>query len=121
MKPLRMILIFACMAIAAGLLHLAVYGTYFTLTNVSNALFVVGVVVFLPTIVALTSAFEVFHGFRYVARVLMSPSFRREYPHYKDYKDERKGKVNAAVFVEAMISSLVLIVVAGILAFQVAS
>ncbi|MCK7489053.1 MAG: hypothetical protein MZU79_01510 [Anaerotruncus sp.] len=76
-------MILIAMVVAAGLLHLAVYQTDFTYTNVSNALFVVGVVFFLPSLVALTSAFEVFHGIRYAMRVLWSPSFRREYPRYE--------------------------------------
>ncbi|HAQ56477.1 MAG TPA: hypothetical protein DCR44_03640 [Acholeplasmatales bacterium] len=119
MKPFRMVLILASMVIAAGLLHLAVYRTNITLTNVSNVLFVVGVVFFLPCVIALTSAFKVFHGIRYVMRVLISPSFRNEYPHYKEYKDERKDKISSAIFIEVLITSAILIVTAGILAFQV--
>ncbi len=119
MKFFRTAVLFGCMVIAAGLLHLAVYRTNFTLTNVSNVLFVVGIIVFLPSVVALTSAFEVFNGFRYAMRVLISPSFRREYPRYKEYKDEKKGKVNASIFIEALVSSFVLILIAGYLATRV--
>lgn len=121
MKPFRMALIFAGMVVLAGLLQLAVYGTYVTATNVSNVLFVVGVIFFLPCVVALTSAFKVFHGIRYAMRVFISPSFRREYPRYKEYKDDRKDKIASTVFVELLISAAVLILAAGILALRVAS
>ena len=119
MKPLRMALIFIGMVILAGLLQLVVYGTYFTATNASNVLFVVGVVFFLPCVIALTSAFKVFHGIRYALRVFVSPSFRREYPRYKEYKEDRKDKISSGIFVEILISSVILILAAGILAFRV--
>lgn len=121
MKPFRMVLILLGMVTAAGLLQLAVYHTNLTATNVSNVLFVVGVVFFLPCVIALTSAFKVFHGIRYVMRVMVSPSFRREYPRYKEYKDERKEKISSAVFVEVLISSALLILAAGIIAIRVMS
>ena len=114
MKIIRLILLFLGMLFLAFLVHLAVYRFDFTAINVSNALFVVGIILFLPSVVAITAAYEVFHGIRYVARVIVNPQFRKEYPQFKDYKEDKTGKVKSTVFFEILLSSFIVLIMSYI-------
>ncbi|RJX24288.1 MAG: DUF3899 domain-containing protein [Acholeplasma sp.] len=114
MKITRLILLYLSMLVLAFLVHMAVYRFDFNALNVSNALFVVGIILFLPSVVAITAAYEVFHGIRYVAKVILNPSFRKEYPQFKDYKDDKTGKVKTTVFFEILMASFILLVMSYI-------
>lgn len=116
MKYFRLAIIFVSMLTLSLLLHLLVYQRDFTYANISNATFVVSVILFLPSVVAMTGAYQLFHGFRYVVRVFVSPSFRKEYPNFKDYKDERQTEIKTTFFKEVLVSSFILLVASIILA-----
>jgi len=116
MNYFRLIIIFVSTAILALLLHLLVYQTIFTYASISNSLFVVGIILLLPSVVAMTSAYQMFKGIQYVFRVIVSPSFQREYPRFHDYKNEKVVKSETTIFLEILISSLVIVVIAMILA-----
>ncbi len=114
MKIVRLILLYLGMLALAFLVHVAVYRFAFTAENVSNALFVVGIILFLPSVVAITAAYEIFHGIRYVARVIVNPQFRKEYPQFKDYKEDKTGKVKTTIFFEVLLASFILLIMSYI-------
>lgn len=116
MKPFRLLLILAAtLGLALGV-HLLVYKEIFTYESMSNALFVVGMIIFLPSLVVLTKAYEVFQGIQYSMRVLFSPNYRKLYPKYSDYKEEKSEKIKTSVFYEILIASSITVVTAIILA-----
>lgn len=116
MKPIRLLLILAAtLGLALGV-HLLVYKDNFTYESMSNALFVVGMIIFLPSLVVLTRAYEVFQGIQYSMRVLFSPNYRKLYPKYSDYKEEKSEKIKTSVFYEILAASLIAVVMAIILA-----
>lgn len=119
MKPLRLFLLFLGMVILAFLLHVVFFQWYFTLQSVSDSLFVTGTLLFLPSIIALSNAYEVFQSIGYVFRVMLSPNFRREYPHYGDFKGDRKSAIKTSLFKEMALASLLLLLASGILAWLV--
>lgn len=119
MKIIRMILIFIALLIIVYLLHLLVYGPIITTTNAANALFVVGMITILPTIIAVTQSYKVFHGLNYAFRSFVSTQFRQTYPNFSDYKNEKDVNLKTTVFLEMFIASSIL-VVAGIILSVVA-
>lgn len=116
MKPLRLLLIFIVLLGLAFVVHLLIHKTYFSYQHVSDALFVVGIVMFLPTVGVITGSFEIFQGIGYAFRVLISPNYRHQYPTFKDYKDVKNVKIKTGFFYELLIASLVLVIAAAILA-----
>lgn len=116
MKIFRFIIIFFATLLVAFLLHLLVYKTVFSYENASNVLFVVGIILFLPTMVAITRAYEVFQGIKYVFRVLLSPSFRDQYPRFKEYRDDNSSNIKSTIFREVFLASLIVIIISIVLA-----
>lgn len=116
MKWFRLVIIFASTVFVSFLLHLAVYQFDFSIINISNALFVVGIILLLPSLIALTSAYKVFQGFGYSVRVFLSPQFRQKYPALSDYKNDKNKEIHSTIFVEFFVSSAVIVVIAVILA-----
>lgn len=115
MKIIRLILLYLGMLGLAFLVHVAVYRFDFNAYNMSNALFVVGIILFLPSLVAITAAYQVFNGIRYVAKVFLNPHFRREYPQFRDYKEDKSGKVKTTIFFEVLTASFILLIMSYIL------
>ncbi len=116
MKPFRFIFILILILLVSFLVHLWIYSTRYTYESVSNSMFVVGMIVFLPSLVVLTRAYEVFQGINYAMRVLFSPSYRSRYPRFRDFKEDHSGKVKTTVFYEIILASFLVVVVAAILA-----
>jgi hypothetical protein len=115
MKFLRMIIIFI-IEIALAFLFIFVRNVPVTIANMSDHFFVVGVIIGMPSIVAITQAFRLFYGFRYAFRVLITPSYRRLYPSFKDFEETKTGgESNTTFFGEVLIASLLVIVIAAIL------
>lgn len=115
MKFLRLIIIFV-VEIAFAFLVMLFRGVSFTITNISDHFFVVGVIIGLPSIVAITQAFRLFYGFRYAARVFITPSYRKIYPSFKDFEETKTGgEKNNTFFGEVLIASLVVVIIAGYL------
>jgi len=115
MKPIRFIVLFLILCLVTLLLHLWIYGNHFTKTNIANATFVIGVITFLPTLIAMSHSYKVFDGFNYAFRSLLSTSFRNTYPKFTDYKKERNTKIKTSIFLEAFIASSILIIISIIL------
>jgi hypothetical protein len=115
MKFLRLIIIFV-IEIALALLIMLFRGVSFTMTHLSDHFFVVGVIIGLPSIVAITQAFRLFYGFRYAARVFITPNYRKIHPSFKDYEETKTGgEKNNTFFGEVLIASLLVIFIAGYL------
>ena len=103
--------------IVSLLLHLVQYGTRFNLENISNALFVVTMIVFLMSLILQSGAFQVFSGFGYSTRALWSREFRMRYPNFSDYRAEKdeNAQVKPIGYLEMLIASGLLLVIAIIL------
>ena len=84
----------------------------------SNATFVVGIVTFLPTLVALTGAHKVFHGIGYFFKLLFNKNAKQEFPTYRDYKEHNRQS-QITIFKELLIGSLIVFVVGIALAVVV--
>ena len=115
MKLLRLVIIFI-IEIALALLIMLLRGVSFTMMNLSDHFFVVGVIIGLPSIVAITQAFRLFYVFRYAARVFITPNYRKIYPSFKDFEETKTGaEKNHTFFGEVLIASLLVIFIAGYL------
>lgn len=118
MRIIRFVIIMISLVILALLLHLIVYRLDFSIINASNVLFVVGIIVFMPSLVAMTSSYRVFTSMRYAVRVILSPQFKHEYPTFKDYKEEKEKEIKTTLFFEMMVASLSMMVASAILAWM---
>jgi len=115
MKILRLLMIFA-FELGIAILIIWFRGLSFSVANLSDHFFVVGVIIGMPSIVAITQAFRLFYGFRYAFRVLITPSYRKLYPSFKDFEETKTGgEPNHTFFGEVLIASLSVIIIAGIL------
>ena len=116
MNIIRIILILLGVLLLSLGLHLLVYGVGFTYEHISNAMFVLGAIIFLSSLVMVTGSYEVFYGFRYSMRSLFTKDFRKHYPTFLEYKTEKEFPVNSSAFIDGIIASGIVIVVAIILA-----
>lgn len=116
MKIWRILVITVVIFLLSLLLHLGVYGNQFRLDTISNATFVVGIIIFLPTLVAVMGAYQVFHGMSYFLKILFSKNAKYEFPTYRDYKEHKSSKPEGPFFKELLISSLIVLLVGVILA-----
>lgn len=115
MKFLRMVVIFI-IEIALAFLLMLVRNVPLNMANVSDHFFVIGVIIGMPSIVAITQAFRLFYGFRYAFRVLITPSYRKLYPSFKDFEETKTGgESNHTFFGEVLIASFSVIAIAAIL------
>ena len=115
MKILRLLMIFA-FELGIAILIIWLRGLSFSMANLSDHFFVVGVIIGMPSMVAITQAFRLFYGFRYAFRVLITPSYRKLYPSFKDFEETKMGgEPNHTFFGEVLIASLSVIIIAGIL------
>lgn len=115
MKILRLLMIFA-FELGIAILIIWFRGLSFSMANLSDHFFVVGVIIGMPSMVAITQAFRLFYGFRYAFRVLITPSYRKLYPSFKDFEETKTGgEPNHTFFGEVFIASLSVIIIAGIL------
>jgi len=115
MKILRLLMIFA-FELGIAILIIWFRGLSFSMANLSDHFFVVGVIIGMPSMVAITQAFRLFYGFRYAFRVLITPSYRKLYPSFKDFEETKTGgEPNHTFFGEVLIASLSVIIIAGIL------
>ncbi len=121
MKYGRLVVIYLSILVLSFLLHLLMHGMNFSYASVSDAVFVTGVVTLLPSLVAISQAYQVFHGFNYAFRTFWSTTFRQTYPKFSDYKKEKSHEVKSTFFLEMFIASATFSVVGIILATVSAS
>lgn len=119
MNFLRTLLIFIGMIFLAAVVHVLVYNTsghwYVSSLTVTDSLFIVGVVIFLPALVAATGAYSLFFGLRYAFGVMLSPKYREKYPRYFDYVSTKNVEIKSTIFNEVMLASGLMLVCAIIL------
>lgn len=116
MKIWRFIVLICVLFILSILLHFGVYGFKFYLDTLSNVTFVVGIVLFLPSVITITGAHQVFRGMGYLLRILVNKNTKIEFPTYRDYVEFKSNKAETTFFIELFFSSLITLVVGVILA-----
>jgi hypothetical protein len=115
MRFLRLIVIFI-IEISIALLLMLVRGVPFSAQELSDHFFVIGVIIGMPSVVAITQAFRLFYGFRYAFRVLITPSYRKLYPSFKEFEEMKMdGASNNTFFGEVLIASFAVVFIAGTL------
>ncbi|HLT00377.1 MAG TPA: hypothetical protein VK005_02695 [Acholeplasma sp.] len=121
MKPIRFIIVLLIELVLVALLHLfwinvqpEGFSTYISLQTVSDSLFVMGILIFLPSLVAITGAYASFFALRYALGVLVSSKFKSRYPQYRDYISTKNTEIKTTIFLEIFLSSL-LIIIAGLI------
>lgn len=115
MKFFRLMIIFIALIFLAFLLHIWIYGSTFVAQSMSDSLFVIGMLALLPTIIAMSSSYKVFQGFNYAFRSFISTSFRKAYPKYSDFRNEKDVNIKTTVFLETFIASAILVIAAILL------
>lgn len=86
-----------------------------TTRELSNGFFVVGMLIFLPSVLFFTRAYQVFNGFTYAMKILIVKNFRNEHPSYREYRNERgSDKVNM-LWLDIIIISLIFIIISFII------
>lgn len=83
------LIVLLCLLLFAAGLYLLIYKSYFSLTYVSNILFIVGVLVFLPALSIHLGAYRMFYSFSYFAKSVLNKEFKKNYPSFVDYRDEK--------------------------------
>ena len=115
MKVIRLLVIFI-LEILLALSIMVFRGIPFDIQQLSDHFFVVGIIIGMPSVVAITQAFRLFYGFRYAFRVLLTPSYRKLYPSFKDFEEMKTGgEKNHTFFGEVLVASLLMVIIAGIL------
>lgn len=115
MNIIRFLFIILVQVILSFML-LLLRGLEASLQNISDHLFVVGILFGMPSLVAFTESFKIFYGFRYAFRIFISPNYRKTYPTFKDYKDSKKAlEKKSTFFIEFFFASLIIIITSGIL------
>lgn len=111
MKIWRLILLTAIIFGLAALVQILAFGPVFTLDSISDATFVVGIIIFLPSLIVVTGANQVFHGMGYVLRLLFSKIAKNEFPTYSDYKEHKTNNRETSFFKELLIASSIVFAV----------
>ena len=94
--------------------YLLVFGTAYEIRNVSDALFVVGLLLFFLSLIAITDAARVFMSFAYTFKNLFK-SHREKYTNFYDYSQAKKD--NTSSFgLSTLFISIVFIVAAALIA-----
>lgn len=119
MKYWRLLITILVMCGLTALLIVVIPRFGFELNSISDALFVVGIIVFLPSLLMRIGAFEVFHGMGYFFRLVFNRDTKKEYPTYKDYKETKTVERSPAFFNELLVAST-LIIIAGIITALIA-
>ena len=115
MKVIRLLIIFV-LELLLALSIMVLRGVTFDMQQLSDHFFVVGIIIGMPSVVAITQAFRLFYGFRYAFRVLITPSYRKLYPSFKDYEEMKTGgEKNHTFFGEVLVASFSLIVISAVL------
>ena len=83
MKIWRLILLTAIIFGLAALVHILAFGLFYSRFNI-NATFVVGIIIFLPSLIVVTGEPSFHIGY---VRLLFSKNAKNEFPTYRDYKN----------------------------------
>ncbi len=116
MRISRILIMLVISIIMSFLVHLLMHGTNFTYQHVSDALFVVSGITFVLSFSLMIGAFDLLQGLGYTFKVFISPDFRERYNSYVEYKNEKNEVKKSPLYKEAVISSLIIILISWILA-----
>lgn len=109
----RMLIFFAVLLLAAFLYHYMLYirryNAGYSFYTVSNALFLVGVIGFFPSLMAQLGTYRFFYGFQFAIRSLISSEFRSKFKTLTDYTAGKKSEMESSLYVELMIASGILL------------
>lgn len=94
--------------------QLLLYGTYITYETVSNVTFVLGIVLFFSSLIAVTGAYEVMYGIRYVLRTLYDWNYQKEVKNISEYRERKtlKKENKSTIYKETLIISVLFLIVA---------
>jgi hypothetical protein len=119
MNKVRLVILFTILNVFALILHLWIMGSTFTISSLSDVYFVVGIITFLPSIVAMTKAYVVFQGFSYAMKSMFGKNFKSMYPQFKDYQATKEDDIKTTFFTELLISSFSVMLIGIVLAVMV--
>lgn len=116
MKYIRIIIFIPSLLLLSFCLHYFIYirryNTGYSYDSISNSLFIVGVVFFLPALMAQIGSYKFFYGIQYALRGLFSDDFRRRYKNLSDYLLEKGPGIKTSIFTEFLISSGAILIAA---------
>ena len=94
------------------------YDTGYTLSSMSDALFIIGAFGFLPAVMMHLGTYRLFYGMQYAMRSMFKQGFKDRYKLFSDYLIDKKVEASSTIYLELMFASLTLIVVAIIFALS---
>lgn len=110
----KLLIVFGGAIIVAVGLQLLLYGTYLTYETVSNVTFVLGIILFFSSLIAVTGAYEAMYGIRYALRTLYDWNYRKEVKNIQEYREKKtlKKENQTTTYKEILIVGIILIVTA---------
>jgi uncharacterized ion transporter superfamily protein YfcC len=93
------------------IIHLTLFDNSYTLKDMSNAFFVVGLIMFLVGLMAVTDASKIFMIFVYSVKQTRR-QHRKTYPTYYDYAKEREKEKMIPYALEILIIGIIYLIVA---------
>ena len=122
MKILRFFIFLLVSLFLSWLVHYILfmrrYGYGYDFDSMSNALFIVGVIGFLPAFMMHIGTYRFFFGMQYALKSLFRPEFKKKYKMFGDYLIDKNQEANTTIYLELMFASLILIVLALIFALS---
>jgi hypothetical protein len=82
----------------------------------SDALFIIGALGFLPAMMMHLGTYRLFYGMQFALKSIITSSFRRKYKMFSDYLIDKNTDASSTLYLELMFASLTLIVLAIIFA-----
>jgi hypothetical protein len=76
----------------------------------SDALFIIGVMGFLPALMMHIGTDRLFYGMQYAMKSIFTNGFRQKYKVFGDYLIDKKSDASTTLYLELMLASAVLIV-----------
>ena len=113
MSFLRFIIFLLGSLALAWLFHLVFfikgYNSGYSFDSMSNALFVIGVMGFLPALMMHFGTYRMFYGMQYAMKSMFKQGFREKYRLFGDYLIDKKVDAKTTIYLELMLASFLLI------------
>jgi len=112
---LLLALLFSVLVIAA---HSLIYGSILTklsIFSLSNSLFLIGVVIFFPSVALRIGSPNLFLGFRFTVYRFINAGKKKEYESLSDYIEANKMTPKGGMINEVMILSVMMLIAAYVL------
>ena len=108
-----------CLLLLTTGIYLLIHKFVFSISKAADVLFVVGILVFLPAVNVHLGAYRIMHSFSYFARSLLNKDFKKNYPTFADYRDEKDGEVNKKISLVIVAASGIILLAAIIISFVI--